>query len=271
MAEEEKEEVAKEETKEKEAAPAEEAVEEVAAPEEVKEIEKVPTEEEVPAEEIKVVAPSPLEKWKPRTSLGKEVFEGKITDIEEIFKSGRIIREPEIVDKLLPNLKSEIILIGGRTGKGGGAQRIPVRITATMHKSGRRFTTSAFSVVGNEDGLVGIGKGTAPEPRDAIAKSVQKAKLNIIKIKRGCGSWECGCGEPHSIPFKVEGKCGSVRVVLMPAPKGVGIVADDEAKKIFRLAGIKDVWVKTFGNTSMRINLITAIYNALKKLYIYER
>jgi len=119
--------------------------------------------------------------------------------------------------------------------------------------------------------LVGIGKGTAPEPRDAIAKSVQKAKLNIIKVKRGCGSWECGCGEPHSIPFKVEGKCGSVRVVLMPAPKGVGIVADDESKKIFRLAGIKDVWVKTFGNTSMRINLITAIYNALKKLYIYER
>jgi small subunit ribosomal protein S5 len=171
----------------------------------------------------------------------------------------------------LPNLKSEVILIGGRTGKGGGAQRIPVRITATMHKSGRRFTTSAFSVVGNEDGLVGIGKGKAPEPRDAIAKSVQKAKLNIIKVKRGCGSWECECNEPHSIPFKVEGKSGSVRVVLMPAPKGVGIVADEEAKKIFKLAGIKDVWVKTFGNTSMRINLITAIYNALKKLYVYER
>lgn len=249
-----------------------EAEEVQAAPEEVKEIEKVLTEEEVVAtEEIKPVVPSPLEKWQPRTSLGKEVFEGKITDIEEIFKSGKIIKEPEIVDKLLPNLKSEIILIGGRTGKGGGAQRIPVKITATMHKSGRRFVTSAFSVVGNEDGLVGIGKGTAPEPRDAIAKSIQKAKLNLIKIKRGCGSWECGCGEEHSIPFKVEGKCGSVRVVLMPAPKGVGIVADDESKKIFRLAGIKDVWVKTFGNTSMRINLITAIYNALKKLYVYER
>jgi small subunit ribosomal protein S5 len=272
MAEEKKEEVAKERVEEKEKTPAQETVEEVSAPEEVKEIEKVPTEEEVPlAEEIKLVAPTPLEKWKPRTSLGKEVFEGKITDIEEIFKSGRIIREPEIVDKLVPNLKSEIILIGGRTGKGGGAQRIPVRITATMHKSGRRFSTSAFSVVGNEDGLVGIGKGKAPEPRDAITKSVQRAKLNLIKVKRGCGSWECGCGEPHSIPFKVEGKSGSVRVILMPAPKGVGIVADDEAKKIFRLAGIKDVWVKTFGNTSMRINLITAIYNALKNLYIYER
>ncbi|MEM5853280.1 MAG: 30S ribosomal protein S5 [Candidatus Aenigmatarchaeota archaeon] len=239
--------------------------------EEVKEMEKLPTEEEVPITEEVSVVPQPLEKWQPRTSLGKEVFEGKIKDIEEIFKTGRIIKEPEIVDKLLPNLKTEIILIGRRTGKGGGAQRIPIRITATMHKSGRKFRASAFSVVGNEDGIVGIGKGSALEPRDAIAKSVQKAKLNIIKVKRGCGSWECGCGEEHSIPFKTEGKCGSVRVILIPAPKGVGLVADDESKKILRLAGIKDVWVKTFGNTSMRINLITAIYNALKKLYIYER
>ncbi|MEM5829641.1 MAG: 30S ribosomal protein S5 [Candidatus Aenigmatarchaeota archaeon] len=251
----------------------EEIVKEEEAPkEEERKIEKIPTEEEVPTgEEVKLVVPTPLEKWVPRTSLGKEVFEGKITNIEEIFKAGKIIREPEIIDKLLPNLKSEIILIGRRTGKGGGAQRIPIRITATMHKSGRRFKASAFSVVGNEDGIVGVGKGAAPEPRDAIAKAIQRAKLNLIKIKRGCGSWECGCGEEHSIPFKVEGKSGSVRVVLMPAPKGVGIVADDESKKILRLAGIKDVWVKTFGNTSMRINLITAIYNALKNLYIYER
>jgi small subunit ribosomal protein S5 len=140
-----------------------------------------------------------------------------------------------------------------------------------MHKSGRRFRASAFAVVGNEDGIVGIGKGSSVEPRDAVEKAIKKAKLNIIKIKRGCGSWECGCKEEHSIPYKVEGKCGSVRVILLPAPNGVGLVASDEAKKILRLAGIKDVWMKTFGNTKMRINLITAIFNALKKLYIYER
>jgi small subunit ribosomal protein S5 len=58
---------------------------------------------------------------------------------------------------------------------------------------------------------------------------------------------------------------------MLPAPKGIGLVADNESKKILKLAGIKDVWMKTFGNTSMRINLITAIYNALKNLYIYER
>ncbi len=228
-------------------------------------------EEKIEEELPKVEAVSALERWKPRTSLGKEVFEGKITDIEEIFKSGRKITEPEIVDKLLPNLKNELILIGGRTGKGGGIQRIPVKITATMHKSGRRFTTNAFVVVGNEDGIVGVGKGSAPETRDAINKAIQKAKLNLIKIKRGCGSFECSCEEHHSIPFKIKGRSGSVRAVLIPAPKGVGLVASDEAKKILRLAGIKDVWVKTFGNTSMRINLINAIFDALKKLYMYER
>jgi len=164
-----------------------------------------------------------------------------------------------------------LILIGGRTGKGGGIQRIPVKITATMHKSGRRFTTGAFVVVGNENGLVGIGRGSALEARNSIEKGIQKAKMNLIRVKRGCGSWECGCDTQHSVQFKTQGKSGSVKVELIPAPKGVGLVASDEAKKILRLAGIKDVWIKTFGNTSARINLISAIYAALKKLYIYEK
>lgn len=234
-------------------------------------VEEKQEEEVVAVEEIPVVVPTALEKWQPKTGLGKEVFEGKISDIEEILNSGKKIKEPEIVDKLLPNLKSEVILIGKRSTKGGSGQRIPIKITATMHKSGRRFKATAFSVVGNEDGIVGIGKGSAPEPRDAITKAIRRAKLNLIKVKRGCGSWECGCGGEHSIPFKVEGKSGSVRVILMPAPKGVGLVADDESKKILRLAGIKDVWVKTFGKTSTRMNLISAIYDALRRLYIYER
>jgi small subunit ribosomal protein S5 len=209
--------------------------------------------------------------WQPKTALGRAVFEGKITDINEILDSGKKIMEPEIVEMLLPNLENELILIGGRTGKGGGQQRIPIRITATMHRSGRRFRYSAFAVVGNRDGIVGLGKGVGPETRDAIEKAIRKAKMNLIKVERGCGSWECSCNDPHSIPYRTEGKSGSVRVILMPAPKGVGLVADDESKKLFRLAGIKDVWVKTFGNTSMRINLIKAVFDALKKLYIYKK
>jgi len=234
--------------------------------EEKKEEEKVPSE---PLPEAK--EEEPLETWTPKTSLGRQVFEGKITDIEQILKEGKRISEPEIVDKLIPDLKTELIFIGGRRGKGGGIQRIPVKITATMHKSGRRFRTKAFAVVGNEDGIVGIGKASALEARDAIEKAIRKAKMNIIKIKRGCGSFECSCDTNHSIPYKVTGKSGSVRVVLMPAPKGVGLVASDEAKKILRLAGIKDVWVKSYGNTGMRQNLISAIFDAFKKLYVYEK
>lgn len=227
-------------------------------------------EEKTETKEAPVEQPE-LEEWIPKTKLGREVLEGKITNIDEILESGKLIREPEIVDKLVPDLKNELIYIGGRTGKGGGIQRIPIRITATMHKSGRRFRSSAFVVVGDENGLVGIGLGKAPEPRDAIAKAIKRAKLNVIKIRRGCGSWECGCGGEHSIPYRVRGKCGSVRVELLPAPKGVGLVVDDEVKKLLRLAGIKDVWMRSYGNTSMRINFITAVFNALKKLYIYEK
>jgi small subunit ribosomal protein S5 len=95
--------------------------------------------------------------------------------------------------------------------------------------------------------------------------------MNIMRIKMGCGSWECECGTQHSIPLKTVGKSGSVRVELLPAPKGVGLVAENEAKKILRLAGIKDVWVRTSGNTSARINLVSAIFDALKKLYIYQK
>ncbi len=222
-------------------------------------------------EEIKLEKTSSLESWIPKTPLGEKVLKGEIKDINEIFEAGYIIKEPEIVDMLVPNLKSELIFVGGRTGKGGGAQRIPIKITAKMHKSGRRFRMTAFVVVGNEDGLVGVGKGSALEARTAVEKAVRKAKMNLIRVKRGCGSWECGCGGNHSIPFKVEGKSGSVRVILIPGPKGLGLVASDEAKKILRLAGIKDVWVKSFGNTSMRMNLIKAIFNAFKNLYLFER
>jgi small subunit ribosomal protein S5 len=258
-----------------------EKIEEVAAINEVK-TEEMPAVEVPEVEKIikPGVTPTPIGEaeeqritlnWKPKTQLGKDVFEGRIKEIDEILKSGKRIIEPEIVDVLLPNLKNELILIGGRTGKGGGKQRIPVKITAAMHRSGRRFTMNALVIVGDENGLVGISKASAVETRAAIDKAIRKAKMNIIRVKRGCGSWECGCGGEHSIPYKVEGKSGSVRVILMPAPKGLGLVADKESQKLLRLAGIKDVWVKTFGNTGMRINLMTAVYNALKNLYAYER
>lgn len=237
------------------------------AVQEVKQIQQVPIPEQVP----KLRTEIDLSKWIPKTKIGKDVFSGLITNIDDVLNLGIPIRESEIVDKLVPDIKNEVILIGGRTGKGGGIQRIPVKITAKMHRSGRRLASAAFVVVGDENGLIGIGKGNAIEARDSIAKALKKAKMNVVRIKMGCGSWECECGMPHSIPLKTVGKCGSVTVELLPAPKGVGLVAENEAKKILRLAGIKDVWVRTFGNTPARINLISAIFDALKKLYVYEK
>ena len=88
----------------------------------------------------------------------------------------------------------------------------------------------------------------------------------MIKIRRGCGSWECMCGTPHSLPYKVEGKCGSVTVRLLPAPKGTGLCIEKELAKMLKLAGITDVYSKTFGKTKTKINIIKACENALRIL-----
>jgi len=212
------------------------------------------------------MAAEPTIDWVPTTELGKDVMSGKITSMDEIFKRGLKIQEPNIVDKLLPNLEDELILVGGSPGKGGGIRRTPTKRTARMHKSGRRFRVSAVVIVGNRDGYVGIGKASAIEHVPAIAKAKAEAKLNIIPIRRGCGSWECTCGENHSIPFEVRGKCGSVEVILKPAPKGVGLCVNNEMKKIISLAGIKDIWSKSFGNTKSRVNTAFALFDAFKKL-----
>ena len=115
--------------------------------------------------------------------------------------------------------------------------------------------------------MIGIGKGSGKEGRRAVQKAVESAKLNLILVPRSCGSWECGCGDPHSIPFKAEGKAGSVRVTLLPAPKGIGLAVSDETKKMLRLAGVHDVWIKTLGATKTRYNLSKAVFDALRKLH----
>ncbi len=207
-----------------------------------------------------------MKSWVPKTELGKKVYRREITSIEEVFEKGYIIREPEIVDILLPDLEDEIILIGGTPGKGGGIKRIPVKTTARMHKSGRKRSLHAMVVVGNKNGYVGYGYAKGNDAREAIEKASRKARLNIISIRRGCGSWECNCHQPHSLPFKVTGKSGSVKVELIPGPRGLGIVASSEPKKVLRLAGIQDVWLRSFGNTRTRINFIYALFDALNNL-----
>jgi small subunit ribosomal protein S5 len=204
--------------------------------------------------------------WTPKTELGKAVFGGAIKSMDEIFAAGKKIKEPEIVDWLLPDLKTEIVLSGGSPGKGGGIRRTPTRRTARMHRSGRRFTVSAMVIVGNENGYMGIGKSEARENRVAIEKATQAAKLNVMPVRRGCGSWECGCGDEHSIPMNVKGKAGSAVVELKPAPRGIGLCCSLEMKKMMKLAGIHDIWTKTDGERRTRPNLVMATLKAFKNL-----
>ena len=204
-------------------------------------------------------------KWAPKTRLGELVKFGKVT-AGEIFETGQVIREPEIIDILFPNLQETTMLIGGSPGKGGGIQRRPSRRTVRVHKSGRRTSVSMMTIVGDPAGYLGVGIGKANSNKAAREKSLRSAKLNLFPVRKGCGSWECGCGEGHSIPFTIHGKAGSVEVKLMPAPKGLGLCATDEMKKLFQATGIKDIRMKTRGKTHSRMNFIYAIEDALRNI-----
>ena len=204
------------------------------------------------------------EVWNPKTEIGIKVKKGDIKDIDEIIYSGKKIMEAGIVDALMPNLEFDIIAIGQSKGKFGGGKRSIWRQTQKKTKEGNKPKFSSLIVVGNRDGYIGVGIGKAKDTMPARKKALRNSRLNIMKIKRGCGSWECSCKEPHSIPFKVIGKCGSAVVELIPAPKGTGLCIERELKKIVDLAGIKDIYSKCEGHS--KLNKINACVKALKKL-----
>jgi small subunit ribosomal protein S5 len=190
------------------------------------------------------------EQWTPKTELGKLVASGEIKSMSEALKMKLPLREYQIVDILMPELKDEIIYIER-------AQR--------MTDSGRRMNYSITAVVGNEDGFVGLGRGKAKEAAPAIRKAINNAKLNIVEIRRGCGSWECGCGRAHTVPFQVTGHVGSVTVRIKPSPQGVGRATGDVAKTILRMAGIEDAWGFAKGHTKTTVNYAEATFAALKQ------
>lgn len=229
-------------------------------------------EEELPgAEDLNVAkqiesVPAPERTWKPKTALGRMVQDGIITDIDEIFNQGYQILEAGIVDQLLPNLEEDLLLIGQAKGKFGGGQRRIFKQTQKKTKEGNKIHFKVCAVIGNRNGYVGIGMGKSKETVPARDKAKRAARLGLIRIRRGCGSWEAGATEPNSIPFAVEGRCGSVRIKLMPAPQGKGLCIEKECAKILALAGIKDIWSRTSGQTGTKPNLIFALVDALKKL-----
>jgi small subunit ribosomal protein S5 len=213
-------------------------------------------------ERSRVQAAQELEAWKPRTSLGMKVKTGKIKTMDEALNY-RIL-EAEIVDSLIKT-KSDILNIGQAKGKFGGGKRRAWRQTQRKTKEGNVPTFSCMAVAGDGDSYIGLGYGRAKETLPARAKAVRKAKLNVFKIDKACSSFDCTCGEPHTVPFIVEGKSGSCKVKLMPAPQGTGLVVGDELKKILRIAGIKDVYSVTSGKIRTTLNLAKACVKALEK------
>ena len=138
-----------------------------------------------------------LRAWQPRTRLGRMVANGQILTYEEALKTGLPIREVEIVDALLPGLTDDVLA---------------VNMIQRMTDSGRRVRFNVLCVVGNSDGYVGLAICKGKEVAQTIRKAIDKAKLNLIPVMRGNGSWESGGGPGTSVPLKITGRSGSTPV-----------------------------------------------------------
>jgi small subunit ribosomal protein S5 len=195
--------------------------------------------------------PPPPPPWVPKTELGRRVHSGGITTMGDALHSGLPLREAQIVDALLPGLHDEVL---------------DVNMVQRMTDSGRRFKFAVTVVVGNGDGFVGLGRAKGKEVGPTIRRAIDRAKLKVVEVLRGCGSWECGCGRSHTVPFQVRGRSGSVVVTFKPAPRGVGLAVGDVAKPILRFAGITDAWGYTDGHTKTTVNYAQAAFRALLAL-----
>ena len=211
---------------------------------------QVPVDEDAPRRR----GPDPLaalRNWTPRTRLGRMVMNGEILTYEQALETGYPIREVEIVDALLPEMDDDVL---------------SVNMIQRMTDSGRRVRFNVLCAVGNGDGYVGLSICKGKEVASTIQKAISQAKLNLIPVYRGNGSWESAEGPGNSIPFKATGRSGSTRVTLLPAPSGKGLVIGDYGRRVLTLAGVSDVWSRSSGQTRSTINFAKATFNALEVL-----
>jgi len=189
--------------------------------------------------------------WVPVTKLGRLVKEKCIKKLEEIYLFSLPIKEYQIIDQFV-TLQDEVMKI------------MPVQ---KQTRAGQRTRFKAFVVVGDSNGHVGLGVKCSKEVATAIRGAIIAAKLSVIPVRRGY--WGNKIGAPHTVPTKVTGKCGSVRVRLVPAPRGTGIVAAKTPKKILQFAGIEDAHTSSKGSTKTMGNFVKATFHALSATYAY--
>jgi len=134
-------------------------------------------------------------------------------------------------------------------------------------RAGQRTRFKAFVVVGDCDGHLGLGVKCSKEVATAIRGAITIAKLTVVPVRRGY--WGNKIGAPHTVPTKVTGKCGSVSLRLVPAPRGTGLVAARAPKKLLEFAGIQDIYSSSTGKTKTMGNFVKATFRAIAQTYGY--
>ena len=196
------------------------------------------------------------EDWVPLTNLGRLVKMGLVTKLEQIFYHSIPIKEYQIVDELVK-----------KNNKTLKEECMKIKSVQKQTKAGQRTRFKAVVAVGDEDGHIGVGSKLAKEVQVAMKGAVIAAKLNIVPVRRGY--WGGKIGLPHTLATKITGKCGSVRLRLIPAPKGTGIIGAPPTKKLLGFAGVEDIFSQSTGSTDTMENFVRAIYDALYKSYKY--